>query len=182
MLLREARTVSPEMSWCAPTLCRPLHELAELQGLEKRGVKSTLVTETFSMVSSASADTPVPVTVKAIDPAVYPLYGKLTMDPPGSAPNAAHTRFRRSLRRFRIRMKVSSAIPCASAHRATSITALVVSEPDRLIGGPGLRSASADVPRRAESLRTHRARQPRPGTLSLPVAARDQPSLSFATS
>lgn len=49
----------------------------------------TLVLLALTAASSAAAADPVPTVVQAVDPASYPLYGRLELDPPGSlAPDA----------------------------------------------------------------------------------------------
>ena len=42
------------------------------------------VTETLSMVSSGTVANPVLVSIKAVDPQVYPFYGAVKLDPPAS--------------------------------------------------------------------------------------------------
>ena len=82
MLLREARTLM------AGDLSVRLFELPNAQqtqlfaDLEKRGVRRTWLTETVSMMGSSAAgadSTPVLVSVKAVDPAVYPFYGEVIL-------------------------------------------------------------------------------------------------------
>ncbi len=82
MLLREARTLM------AGDLSVRLFELPNPQqtqlfaDLEKRGVRRTWLTETVSMMGSSAAGaeaTPVLVSVKAVDPAVYPFYGEVIL-------------------------------------------------------------------------------------------------------
>ena len=53
-----------------------------LDELARRGVGITHVTETVSMMSTAQARFPVMVSIKAVDPAVYPFYGEVRLDPP----------------------------------------------------------------------------------------------------
>ena len=82
MLLREARTLM------AGDLSVRLFEMPNAQqtqlfaDLEKRGVRRTWLTETVSMMGSSAAgadSTPVLVSVKAVDPAVYPFYGEVIL-------------------------------------------------------------------------------------------------------
>ncbi len=82
MLLREARTLM------AGDLSVRLFEMPNAQqtqlfaDLEKRGVRRTWLTETVSMMGSSAAGaeaTPVLVSVKAVDPAVYPFYGEVIL-------------------------------------------------------------------------------------------------------
>ncbi len=81
MLLREARTLM------AGDLSVRLFDLPNekqqqtFADLEKRGVRRTWLTETVSMMGSPSAPDSVPllVSVKAVDPDVYPFYGQVTL-------------------------------------------------------------------------------------------------------
>src|SRR5437763_7895725 len=58
-------------------------QIAALDALARRGVDRTLITETVSMASTASPDaTPVLVSIKAVDPAKYPYYGEVKLNPP----------------------------------------------------------------------------------------------------
>src|ERR1051325_6333977 len=45
-----------------------------LERLEQRGVRETWITETFTMASSATVPEPLLVSLKAVDPQVYPFY------------------------------------------------------------------------------------------------------------
>jgi len=83
MLLSEARTLM-----AADLMIRVFDlpsgdQLAVMDSLEDRGIERTWITETVSMVSSEQVRTPVLSEVKAVDPAVYPFYGEIRLDPPG---------------------------------------------------------------------------------------------------
>ncbi|HSW50510.1 MAG TPA: hypothetical protein VLH09_10060, partial [Bryobacteraceae bacterium] len=56
---------------------------AALDQLERRGVRLTRITETVSMISSPTVAEPLLVSIKAVDPAVYPFYGSVRLAPPG---------------------------------------------------------------------------------------------------
>ncbi len=81
MLLREARTLM------AGDLSVRIFDLPNEQqqqtfaALEKRGVRRTWLTETVSMMGSPNApdSAPMLVSVKAVDPDVYPFYGQVTL-------------------------------------------------------------------------------------------------------
>lgn len=82
MLLRQARTLM-----AADLMVRSFEEpkpeqLALLGELERRGVAITRITETVSMMWSEKVPTPLLVSVKAVDPAVYPFYGEVRLEPP----------------------------------------------------------------------------------------------------
>src|SRR5579871_262408 len=75
MLSREARTLMAG-DLMIRTFSLPTHEQQDLfDHLEKEGVRRTWITETVTMLSKASDAPPVLISVKAIDPKVYPFYG-----------------------------------------------------------------------------------------------------------
>src|ERR1700735_5382381 len=49
--------------------------------IEATGVRTTTVTEMVSMASSPSSMDPLLVSVKAVDPALYPFYGEVQLQP-----------------------------------------------------------------------------------------------------
>ncbi|MDQ6663529.1 MAG: FtsX-like permease family protein, partial [Acidobacteriota bacterium] len=49
-----------------------------------RGVRRTWITETLTMLAADKAAAPVLISVKALDPKVYPFYGAVKLDPPGT--------------------------------------------------------------------------------------------------
>ena len=81
MLLRQARTLmAGDMT--ARIFALPTPEQNEvLRALEQRGVRRTWITETVTMASSATTPDPLLVSVKAVDPAVYPFYGVVKLAP-----------------------------------------------------------------------------------------------------
>src|SRR5439155_479214 len=82
MLLRDARTLMAA-DLTARLFALPSEtQLAAIRGLEARGVQWTWVTETVTMVSSAAVPEPVLISVKAVDPKVYPFYGEVKLNPP----------------------------------------------------------------------------------------------------
>ena len=52
-----------------------------LDAIAKTGVETTTVVETVSMASSPEKMEPVLVSVKAVDPALYPFYGDVDLEP-----------------------------------------------------------------------------------------------------
>ena len=84
MLLKEARTLmAADLS--VRTFQTPTPEQsAVLEKLKARGVVVTHITETVSMMASPGVADPALVSVKAVDPEVYPFYGTVRMEPAGS--------------------------------------------------------------------------------------------------
>src|SRR3954449_2733425 len=82
MLLREARTLMAGDMTIRVFALPTTEQDAVLNGLAARGVRRTWITETVTMASSAATPDPLLISVKAVDPAVYPFYGTVTLNPP----------------------------------------------------------------------------------------------------
>jgi putative ABC transport system permease protein len=54
----------------------------EMNRLRKRGIERTQVTETLTMASPPNGAAPLLISIKAVDPAVYPFYGTVKFNPP----------------------------------------------------------------------------------------------------
>src|SRR5207247_1171859 len=84
MLLSQARTLmAADLSIRVFALPTPEQE-AVLDNLGGRGVRRTWITETVTMAASASMPDPLLISVKAVDPAAYPFYGVVKLNPPRS--------------------------------------------------------------------------------------------------
>src|SRR4051812_42897277 len=84
MLLSEARTLmAGDLTARVFALPSPEQE-AFLHDLDRQGVRRTWITETVTMASSPSAPDPLLISIKAVDPSVYPFYGEEKLDPPRS--------------------------------------------------------------------------------------------------
>lgn len=109
----------------------------EQKGLDEiaaSGVEMTPVTEMLSMVSSAKTLDPLLVSLKAVDPAKYPFYGKVQLAPAvqlndALAPDAVAVADDLLVR---LHMKVGDELKIGT--QVFRIAAVVVSEPDRLSG------------------------------------------------
>src|SRR5277367_2728769 len=82
-LLGEARTImAADLS--ARMFRQPTAEEEQaLNAMASHGVERTEVTETVSMVSSPGDPVPLLVSLKAVDPARYPFYGAVQLQPAG---------------------------------------------------------------------------------------------------
>src|SRR5207248_2771065 len=81
MLLSEARTLmAGDMTVRVFALPNPEQETV-LSGLAARGVRRTWITETVTMASSPATPDPLLISVKAVDPKVYPFYGTVKLNP-----------------------------------------------------------------------------------------------------
>ena len=95
MLLRDARSLmAADLSIRTFELPSDA-QLAAMKELERRGATRTWITETVSMVSGSaspeSSNYPVLVSIKAVEPALYPFYGELRLDPPGAPSRPPHS-------------------------------------------------------------------------------------------
>src|SRR5438105_9277552 len=83
MLLSQARTLmAADLSLRVFTLPSP-DQQAALDDISRHGVQRTWITDTLSMASAAPGQPPMLVSIKAVDPKVYPFYGEIRLDPPG---------------------------------------------------------------------------------------------------
>jgi len=80
-LRRQARSLmAADVSLRQFTALSPAQQQS-LDAYVQRGAQLTRITETVSMMGAAGG-VPVLVSVKAVDPAVYPFYGQVVLDPP----------------------------------------------------------------------------------------------------
>ena len=133
-LLRDARTLmAADLS--VRTFAPPTPEQqARLDELVRRGARVTLVTETLSMMSAGTASPPVMVSLKAVDPALYPFYGEVRLDPPlalGDALTAETVAVSDDLL-LRLNLKPGGNVRIGAAD--FRIAAVVRQEPDRMTG------------------------------------------------
>jgi len=134
ILLRDARTLmAGDLS--ARIFGLPSSEQqAVLDGLAKRGVRRTWITETVTMASSAHAPDPLLISVKAVDPRAYPFYGEVKLSP--AQP------FRRALDAHSVvvsddlllRLNVKTGDTLRIGGQDFRIAGVVTSEPDRMTG------------------------------------------------
>src|SRR5580692_603211 len=82
MLQRDARTfMAADLSVRTFQTATP-PQTDEMNTLAKQGIERTQITKTLTMALAPAGDTPVLISVKAVDPAVYPFYGSVTFNPP----------------------------------------------------------------------------------------------------
>ena len=142
MLLRNAKQLIAAdlqaQTWNDPSPA----EIAKMQAIADRYGSMTRVTETISMAGSRNEPVPQMVSVKGIDPAVYPYYGALTLDP--SKPLADLLSDDSSAvvtPELLMRLKVKPGDVLRLGGKDFRITGTLVGEPDRLASGfgPGMR-------------------------------------------
>lgn len=133
-LLEQARTLMAGdllvRSFEAPTA----EQEATLARLEGRGVKTARILETVSMAGAETNEAPLLVSVKAVDPSVYPFYGEVKLDPPaplGEALAAGGAAVSEDLL-LRLSARVGESLRLGRAQ--FRIAAILRLEPDRLTG------------------------------------------------
>jgi putative ABC transport system permease protein len=105
-----------------------------LDQIRSTGVQSTIVTEMLSMASSITSPDPVLVSLKAVDPTVYPFYGEVELDPSGGLQSALgpNTVAVGEDLLLRLNLRVGDSLKVGG--KTFRIAATVVNEPDRLSG------------------------------------------------
>lgn len=134
LLLREARTLmAADISVRVFAMPTP-EETAVMQDLEKRGLRRTQITETLTMASTSAVPEPVLVSVKAVDPAVYPFYGEVKLDPPAALRQTLDSGSAAVSDDLLIRLKARVGDNVRLGGQEFRIAAVLVSEPDRMTG------------------------------------------------
>ena len=148
-------------------------QVAKLDDLARRGVDHTLITETISMASSGTAApgsdaaTPALVSIKAVDPAKYPYYGEVKLDPPIALKDALQPDTVAVANDVLLRLNIKVGDPIRIGTAAMRVAAVVLNEVRPHVRQHERWPAPDDV---ARGVRTHGPdglRQPR--GVSLPV-------------
>jgi putative ABC transport system permease protein len=113
----------------------PGEEPAVFTELVNRGAQMTRVVETMSMASAAGAAQPVLSNVKAVDPAVYPFYGELQLDPPVPLSRAITADAAVATREFLVRTGASVGDSVELGSARFRLAAVLTAEPDRIASG-----------------------------------------------
>jgi putative ABC transport system permease protein len=113
-------------------------KVAAVLGKNGAGIRSTWVTETISMGSVPPDPVPLLVSLKAVDPAEYPYYGKAELEPAMTLPQALQGDSAVVAEEFLIRLKAQVGQTLRLGGRNFRITAVLKQEPDRLTAGAGM--------------------------------------------
>ncbi len=133
-LLGEARTLmAGDLTARVFALPTPEQEAA-LRGLEARGVRRTWITETVTMAGSASTPDPLLTSVKAVDPAAYPYYGVVKLNPPRPLREALDAQSVVVSDDLLVRLNVRTGDMLHIGGQDFRIAGVMVSEPDRMTG------------------------------------------------
>src|SRR6059058_923023 len=82
MLQRDARTFMAADLTVRTFQVASEVQTEEMDRLAARGVEVTQITETLTLASPPNYTAPLRISVKAVDPAVYPFYGTVKFNPP----------------------------------------------------------------------------------------------------
>jgi putative ABC transport system permease protein len=107
---------------------------AVLDRYAAEGSVVTLVTETVSMMSGGGSAPPVLVSVKAIDPALYPFYGTVRLEPPGTLAAVLTDSTIAVSEDLLIRLELQAGAAVKLGNEEFKVGAVVVTEPDRMTG------------------------------------------------
>jgi putative ABC transport system permease protein len=134
MLLSQARTLmAGDMTlriFGEPTA----QQQAVLQGLDGRGVRRTLITETVTMASSPSGGDPLLISLKAVDPHVYPFYGEVKLQPPQPLARALTAQTVVVSDDLLLRLGMHTGDSLRIGGEDFRIAGVLASEPDRMTG------------------------------------------------
>jgi putative ABC transport system permease protein len=151
MLFREARTLIASDLFLRIYAHPTPEQQAAVDALEAKGVRSTTVTETLSMVASDRVAEPVLVTLKAIDPQVYPLYGEVSVNPAGRLRELLQPDAVVASDDLMLRLQVRTGDTLRIGGQPFRLAGVLVQEPDRLSGsfsvGPRLLISRAGLDR-----------------------------------
>lgn len=114
-------------------------EKAKLDALAaSKGVQSTWVTETISMASKQGDPVPLLVSLKVVDPAEYPFYGKLVLNPAGDLRGVLTDNTVVVDDNLLVRLRANVGDMLKIGGQFFRIAAVIEKEPDRLTAGVGL--------------------------------------------
>lgn len=104
--------------------------------LGRDGVRSTVVVDTHAMIVSDSVPQAVPATLKVVDPATYPLYGRFQLAPSGTLSELLRDGWVVVSPDLPTRLNVGIGDSIRLNQMQLRIAAVAVSEPDRFAGYP----------------------------------------------
>ncbi len=146
-----------------------------LAELERTGVRVTPVTELLSMASNPRTMDPLLVSLKAVDPKVYPFYGRVDLRPAGRLADVLGDDTVVVADDLLLRLHLGIGDGLKLGDRVYRIAAVVANEPDRLSGsfaaGPRVLISLAGLARSGLLARGSRAGQR--FLFELPVAGRE---------
>jgi len=135
MLLSEARTLTAADLSIRVFEMPTTEQIAVMDKLVSEGARRTQITETVSMLSSPDPlDAPVLVSLKAVDPEVYPFYGELRLEPPGRLPDVLRPGAVAVSEDLLIRLDLKLGDIVRLGNNDFRLASVVKTEPDRMAG------------------------------------------------
>ena len=151
MLQRDARTFMAADLTVRTFQLPSAKQAAEMDALAKRGVERTQVTETLTMASPPNDAAPLLISVKAVDPAVYPFYGTVKFNPPMDLQTALKPDTVAVSDGVLLRLNARLGDTIRIGGQPFRIAAEVTNEPDRMTGslnvGPRIMMSRAGLAR-----------------------------------
>lgn len=133
-LLNRARSIMAA-DLAARTSIQPTLEQTEgFNLIEFEGIQMTPVTEMLSMASAANTMDPLLVSIKAVDPIVYPFYGTVDLEPAVTLPTVLGANTVLVADDLLLRLKLHVGDRLKIGNKFFQIAGVVVNEPDRLSG------------------------------------------------
>jgi putative ABC transport system permease protein len=134
MLLSQARILmAGDLSarvFAVPTA----EQQATLDDLATRGVRRTWITETITMASSSQTPDPLLISVKAVDPHVYPFYGEVQLNPARPLGDVLDAHSVVVSDDLLLRLNARTGDTLRIGGQEFRIAGVVTSEPDRMTG------------------------------------------------
>jgi putative ABC transport system permease protein len=134
MLLAQARTLMAADMTARVFALPDENQQAALDRLDAEGVRRTWITETVTMASSPTTPNPLLISVKAVDPKVYPFYGSVTLNPSQALQRALTPETVVVSEDTLVRLNVRTGDTLRIGGQDFRIAGTVVSEPDRMTG------------------------------------------------
>ena len=136
-LLTEARTIMAADLAARMSTSPSSSEQQQLDAMKQQGVQMTQVTEMISM-AAANSGNPVLVSIKAVDPAAYPYYGSVTLEPAGSLRKVLTDESVVVAPELLIRTQTNVGDSLRLNGKEFRIAAVIREEPDRLSNSMGI--------------------------------------------
>ena len=134
VLLKEARTLMAADLSVRVFRLPTESQLAVLESLEATGVRHTWVTESVSMLSAGADSVPLLVSVKAVEPTLYPFYGEFRASTPGSLAELLQPDAVLVAKDILIRFDLAPGDSLRLGSAAFRVAGAVENEPDRMTG------------------------------------------------
>lgn len=134
MLTKEARVLMAGDLSARMFVLPTAEQTATLDELAAKSVRRTQITETVSMAQGDPAVPPLLVSIKAVDPAGYPFYGSVALDPPGKLADVLKPDQVAAAEDLLIRLNRKLGETIKVGGQEYRIGAIVKTEPDRMAG------------------------------------------------